>query len=98
MTPGEINRELDKLSKRGSILNEKMIAAGRGYETSSETMSSKNTDPLTVEYQLNAARSYDLRYEISRRWGPGAPARFPAGWPRRSTGSMSGKAWAKAGR
>lgn len=77
MTAGEINRELDKLDAKRSELNRAFIDAGRGHETAAETV--KLTDPLAVKYNAVADRQCALRYEIERRYGPGAPSRLPLG-------------------
>ncbi len=74
MTPGQINRELDSLEKKRSKVNDALIAAGRGYETNMET--SRKSDPLALRWRAIQDRVLDLRNEISRRYGPGAPARM----------------------
>lgn len=49
MTAGEVNRELEKLSRESSANCRKFIEAGRGHETW-ETIS-RQTDPLALEEQ-----------------------------------------------
>lgn len=83
MTPGEINRELDRLAAARSRLSDALIAEGRGEETFNET--AKKTDPLSLLLKTNADRHYDLRCEIEVRYGPGAPSRLPHGFKRRKT-------------
>lgn len=75
MSAAEINRELDRLDAKRSELNRAFIDAGRGHETAAET--AKLTDPLAVKFNMIADRQFDLRYEIERRYGPGAPSRLP---------------------
>lgn len=77
MTAGEINRELDKLDAGASVLNSRLIEAGRGSEKYSETMA--KTDPLALAWQEVQLRIKDLRWEITQRYGPDAPSRLPAG-------------------
>ena len=75
MTAGEINKALDRLDKVRSALNDEFIAVGRGYETPSETM--KMNDPLAERWKQHSEAARELRFEISRRYGPGAPSRLP---------------------
>lgn len=78
MTAGQINKELDRLDKLSSKLTDEFIAAGRGYERPSETW--KLNDPLAERYKQISSAYSDLRSEISRRYGPGAPSRLPRGF------------------
>lgn len=74
MTAGEINRELDRLRKAMSRLNDALIAAGRGHETFQETM--RLGDPLSLRVQDVAERESALQVEIHMRAGPGV-SRLP---------------------
>lgn len=76
MTPGEINRELDRLDKERTKLSDEMIAAGRGDETAEET--ARLDDPLARRWNRVADRQRDLHAEIVRRAGPGN-YRMPTG-------------------
>lgn len=78
MSAAEINRELDKLEVLDRKVGDEMIAAGRGYETYSDTY--KKTDPLSLRYIDITSRRRDLRWEVERRYGPGAPSRLPRGF------------------
>lgn len=78
LSASQINHELDSLHKKRSKINEEMIAAGRGHETWVET--AKKTDPLALKHNAIADRMRDLRWEIERRYGPGAPSRLPRGF------------------
>lgn len=78
MTAGQINKELDRLSKVSSKLIDKFIAVGRGHERISEIREKK--DPLALAYIDNLNRTLQLRSEIERRYGPGAPSRLPRGF------------------
>jgi hypothetical protein len=51
MSAAAINRELDKLDKIRSKLNDEMIATGRGHETWSETVRKNpaTSDDLTIK-------------------------------------------------
>lgn len=82
MTPAQINREIDKLGERDSVLGQKMIDAGRGYERPSEYL--RMEDPLSRELRTVSDRRAALRLEIEMRYGPGAPRRLPPGFKRRS--------------
>lgn len=75
MTAGAINKELDKLDERRSVLGQMMIDAGRGHERPSEYL--KMSDPISSEIREAFQRQSDLRVEISMRWGPNAPSRLP---------------------
>jgi hypothetical protein len=59
MTAGEINRELDSLDIKASLLTDRFIAEGRGHETSLETW--RLTDPLAREWQALQNRRWALR-------------------------------------
>ena len=78
MTPAQINRELDALDRRRDRNTDAFIAAGRGEERPSEFLS--KDDPLSREARSIYDRCYDLRAEIERRYGPGAPSRLPRGF------------------
>jgi len=77
MTAGAINKELDKLDERNSILGQMMIDAGRGFERPSEYL--KQDDHLSSELRHISDRRTSLRIEIESRYGPGAPRRLPIG-------------------
>jgi hypothetical protein len=85
LTAAQINKELDRLDKESRKVVEELIDAGRGSETSHETMTM--TDPLARQYQAVWERQADLHEEVRRRYGPDAPSRLPIkrGWwgPRR---------------
>jgi hypothetical protein len=82
MSAAAINHELDKLDALSSKINSEMISAGRGHETWSETMrlSPASADDLTIAWQTVNARRRDLRDQVERRYGPGAPSRLPKGF------------------
>lgn len=82
MSAAAINKELDSLDKKGAALNEKMIAAGRGHETYSQTMAlDPNSNVLTRDWQAVNTRLSDLRHEVTRRVGPGTRlSRLPRGF------------------
>lgn len=81
MQAGAINAELDRLEKLSSKVSDKLIAAGRGYERSSDTWAMNPADDaLTLEWQAVSARRDDLRHEIARRMGPGHYSRLPRGF------------------
>lgn len=65
----EIAKEISKLEARSSQLNREMIAAGRGNERPSEYNS--KTDPLSKEMNQVSGKSYELRSEATRIYGPG---------------------------
>jgi hypothetical protein len=75
MTAGKINVEFDRLDALRSEVNDMLIASGRGHETYNETWT--KTDPIALVWRSVAERGDDLRNEISRRYGPGAPSRLP---------------------
>lgn len=75
MTAAEINRELDRLDRQRRRLTDEFIEAGRGRETASETQ--KLDDPLARRWNAITGRAYDLRNEITLRYGPDAPSRLP---------------------
>lgn len=76
MTPGQINRELDRLDKESSKITDQLIAAGRGSERPSETRT--KTDPLATEWKRVADRQYELHSEIKARYGQSI-SRLPTG-------------------
>lgn len=78
MTANQINSKLDKLDKLDSKLTDAMIEAGRGYERPSDW--EKMSDPLAKKLQQAYRDRMDLRNEIERRYGPGAPSRLPRGF------------------
>lgn len=80
MTAGEVNRELERLSREQSANCRKFIEAGRGYETW-ETIS-RADDPLALEEQRIHARREKLLAEVRRERGPGF-YEFPHGWRRK---------------
>jgi murein DD-endopeptidase MepM/ murein hydrolase activator NlpD len=76
MTASEINRALESLSKKQSLLNQRFIDAGRGEEKAWDTL--KLSDPLAREYQALASVQRALSQEIQLRAGPGT-YRLPTG-------------------
>lgn len=78
MTAGEINKALDKLDQQDSQLTREFIDAGRGNERPSETQ--HMNDPLAIRHRELFRRRMDLRNEMERRYGPGAPSRLPKGF------------------
>lgn len=77
MTAGQINKALDRLDKKSSEVNRAFIDAGRGHERYSEIV--VKDDPLARQYKQVSDAQSELRNEISRRYGPGAPSRLPHG-------------------
>lgn len=75
MTAAEINRELDRLDAKRSENARAFIDAGRGNERPTDYAT--KDDPLSVAARAISDRQRDLRYEIERRYGPGAPSRLP---------------------
>jgi hypothetical protein len=75
MTAGEINRELDRIDARDSVLCSKMIEQGRGNEPWSD-FQDKN-DPLSVERVALSARRQALRSEARTRYDADAPHPLP---------------------
>lgn len=75
MSAGDINKHLDKLDKHIEKATDDLIAAGRGDERHSETMS--KSDPLSLKYREAHEMKQELKSEISKRYGPGAPHRLP---------------------
>ena len=67
MTAMEINRELDRLDKRASAINDRIIAAGRGRETFREL--ERMTDPLATEHSSIYDRIRELGAEVEARYG-----------------------------
>mgnify|MGYP000997312859 CR=1 FL=1 len=93
LTASQLNKELDKLDVEDSKITEKLIAAGRGHETYSET--SKMTDPLSLEWNAIQDRMQWLRAERDIRFGPNSPPRLPThkrGWygPRKKPDDLDG--------
>lgn len=78
MTAGEINKELDKLDALSSKHTDEMISSGRGHERPTDWWG--KTDPLSLAMRQLSDRRSDLRNEIERRYGPGAPSRLPKGF------------------
>lgn len=73
MTPGQINKEVEKIEDAGSKINREMLAAGRGNERYSDTqaiLDGPNPDPLTVEWGRIESRRLMLKQEIRSRAGP----------------------------
>jgi hypothetical protein len=75
MSARDINAELDRLDRESSKANQEMIAAGRGNEKWSETLT--KSDPLAKRSIAIHDRLNKLRSEIAARYGPGAPSRLP---------------------
>jgi hypothetical protein len=75
MSASAINKELDALDKKNSILTDKFIAAGRGHERPSDWR--HMTDSLSVAQNALFDRRSDLVREIQMRMGPGAYRRLP---------------------
>jgi hypothetical protein len=75
MRPSQINKRLDYLDKRSSRANDAMLKAGRGYEKYHDVLRAK--DPLALHIRFLTKRQSELRDEIARRYGPGAPSRLP---------------------
>jgi len=75
MRPSQINKRLDYLDKRSSRANDALIKAGRGRERYHDVVRAK--DPLALHIRFLAKRQSELRDEIARRYGPGAPSRLP---------------------
>ena len=78
MSATEINKRLDQLDQKSSLLTDQMIEAGRGQERPSDY--AKKTDPLSMEINVVANEFADLRAEMSRRYGPNVPSRLPRGF------------------
>ena len=78
MTAGQINRALDRLEADSSRLNQRFIDAGRGHERLGDIL--EMTDALALEYRAVSDQIRALRWEIERRYGPGAPSRLPRGF------------------
>ncbi len=78
MLASAINKELDALDVKSGKNCRAFIEAGRGHERPSEYMSKQ--DPLSREACAIADRESDLRREVVRRYGPGAPSRLPRGF------------------
>jgi hypothetical protein len=78
MSASQINKALDRLDKQSSKVTDEFIDAGRGRERPSEIR--QMTDPLARRYMAVADAQHELRAEIARRYGPGAPSRLPRGF------------------
>lgn len=78
MQPSEINRELDALDKRNAKNSDAFVAAGRGNERPADYRT--KVDPLSLEAKAISLRTMQLKNEIARRYGPGAPSRLPRGF------------------
>lgn len=87
MSAGQINKELDKLDKEDTRINDELIAAGRGSERPSDMRG--KTDPLSKRFWDNVNRRAALRDEITARYGPSAPSRLPKGFGPRARLSRS---------
>jgi len=79
MTNSQINRELEKTLARLHSICDRLIAAGRGLEKPSETLTL--SDNLSLEYQSVAARHTHLQAEVYVRYG-GYTSRLPHGGAR----------------
>lgn len=77
MSAAAINRELDAIDKKQSVLLDEFIAAGRGHERPSDWRD--KTDPLSMKEKALSARRFDLMFEVRRRAGPGM-YRLPKGF------------------
>ncbi len=75
MSAGKINSRLDALDQQSSKLMDDFIAAGRATEKPSEYL--KKNDPLAERAKKIFSEQNELRDEIARRYGPGAPHRLP---------------------
>jgi hypothetical protein len=80
MTPSQVNKELEKLAKKGSELNSELIARGMGNMKFSEIRIL--SDNLSKAYVENAVRATKLRDEITIRTGQKMFA-MPEGFKRR---------------
>jgi len=78
MSASAINKELDKLDAQDSQLMTMLIDTGRGYEKRQTTLT--KSDPLSLALRSVSNRYGQLRMEIERRYGPGAPHRLPKGF------------------
>ena len=78
MQPSAINRELDALDKRNAKNSDAFVAAGRGNERPADYRT--KVDPLSLEAKAISVRAMQLKSEIARRYGPGAPSRLPRGF------------------
>lgn len=76
----KINAALDRLDKLSSANTDDFINAGRGHERPSEYLRADRTDPLSRRAQELYSAESAIRYEINRRYGPGAPSRLPRGF------------------
>ena len=78
LASSKINKELDRLERYSSELTDALIDEGRGNERFSETMA--KSDKLALAFRAVHNRLHELRAEVARRYGPGAPARLPRGF------------------
>lgn len=78
MSGGEINKELDRHDASQSALNTELIDAGHGSVRFNDLPATGH--PAALEMHQLAARTGQLRSEIARRYGPGAPSRLPKGF------------------
>jgi hypothetical protein len=76
MSANQINKALDALDEKDSIVNSQLIAAGRGSEKYQDVL--KHSDPLSQEAANNFHRRMELFREIESRAGPGT-RRLPSG-------------------
>jgi hypothetical protein len=67
LTPAEIKRGWDKMSKRRERNTEVFIAAGRGYERPSDYLD--KTDPLSIEARTLASDAIFLESEARKYAG-----------------------------
>ncbi len=77
MSAAAINRELDAIDKKQSVLLDEFIAAGRGNERPTDWQD--KTDPLSMKEKALSERRADLMHEVRRRAGPGM-YRLPKGF------------------
>ena len=82
MTPGEINKELKRLSQLASINNQAYIEAGRGDWRPSDPRMQDTSDPLNKDHWDIYHRRQQLVGEVERQMGPGHHE-FPWDWGRR---------------
>lgn len=65
LSPAELTKRIAKADEISSALCSEFIAAGRGYELPSETIT--KTDPLALRWRNHAQYSSNLRDERDRR-------------------------------
>lgn len=81
MTAGEVNKEMDALSKKSSAFTDAFIADGRGHWLHSDFVkAAREGDKKAQDYIAVTNRYRDLSIEIELRYGPGAPSRMPKGF------------------